>query len=295
MTYTLPNWQDSPSTATPLNSSNLSAYNTAVNGLDTRVSDLETEVSTLSSEVVPLATLDARYVGSVTAGDSSMTVGGSSTSPTVAVNQGSLSIAPSQVSGLSAQLSLLNSSYSQGGMWGPNVYGDLMSNMERDDATSAYLLVSGTSRTLVSLIGWSPSATYSVVKFYETVASGSGGVMTLALYTATSISSTSWTRLGSGNVTQSTSTAGLITVSLPFTLASPAYVLLQMVLTTAPTSGAYPTLAVGGAVAAAGLLSPGTGLAPVSAISNGTSAPGSTLNPTTGFTAFAQKIWCALA
>jgi hypothetical protein len=41
-------------------------------------------------------------------------------------------------------------------------------------------------------------------------------------------------------------------------------------------------------------LNPSSGC-PVAANLNASSAPGSTLNPTTGFTNMAQKVWCALA
>lgn len=44
MAYTLPAWQDTPSTATALNAANLLQYNTAINDLDTRASAAEADL-----------------------------------------------------------------------------------------------------------------------------------------------------------------------------------------------------------------------------------------------------------
>lgn len=85
MAYTLPDWEDSPSTDTPLNATNLNLYTSAVDDLDSRVGVLE---------AVPGG------VSSVTAGDGTITVGGTSSDPTVAVN----AIAESQVTNLTTDL-----------------------------------------------------------------------------------------------------------------------------------------------------------------------------------------------
>jgi hypothetical protein len=44
LTYPLPAWQDSPSTATPINSSNLLLYNSAINGITSTISTLQTQL-----------------------------------------------------------------------------------------------------------------------------------------------------------------------------------------------------------------------------------------------------------
>jgi hypothetical protein len=238
------------------------------------------------SDDLPLSQLDGRYVASVTAGDSTITMGGTTTAPTVKVAQANLTVAESQVTGLSATL---NASYSAGGQWAPNVYGTLFENMERDDANST-LIMGTTPRTQLVQLGLVPAGTYSTFKTYTTN-TPSGGVITAALFSSSTMSGTSWARLGSGNVTPSIA-AGLVSTSLSFTLSSPAYVLLQMVYTTTATT--YASFAASSTGATAVFLNPTSG-APVSATSTGTSAPGTTLNPTTGFTAAAQKIWAALA
>jgi hypothetical protein len=86
MTYTVPNWQDEPSTATPTNAANLNQYTFAVNDLDSRVTLLNTTV--------------ASKVASVTNADSTITMGGTATAPTVKVN----AIAESQVTNLTTDL-----------------------------------------------------------------------------------------------------------------------------------------------------------------------------------------------
>lgn len=241
------------------------------------------------SDDLPLSQLDGRYVTSVTAGDSSITMGGTTTAPTVKVAQANLTVAESQVTGLSATL---NATYSAGSQWAPNVYGTLFENTERDDVTGTYLMVSA-DRTALVLLGLCPASTYASFKLYVTTPAV-GGTMTAALYSASSLTSTSWARLGSGNVTPIVTSGGLVSTSLAFTLASPAYVALEMVLTTAPT-GAYPTFATTTAAAVpTAFLQPASGC-PVSAIGTATAAPGTTLNPTTGFTNLTQKIWAALA
>lgn len=183
----------------------------------------------------------------------------------------------------------LTPGYSLGGQWGPNVYGSLFENMERDAASSTLIMNGSSARTQLVLLGLVPAGSYSVFKLYVTN-TPSGGVITAALFSAGSMSSTSWARLGSGNVTPAIA-AGLVSTSLAFTLASPAYVMLQMVYTTTATT--YDSFAAGPSGTAA-FLNPPSGT-PVSAIGTGSSAPGTTLNPTTGFTGAAQKIWCALA
>lgn len=83
MPYPLPDWQDSPSTATHLSAANLNQINSAVNDLDTRMTG---------------------KVGSISAADSTVTIGGTAAAPTVKVNQANLTIAESQVTGLTADL-----------------------------------------------------------------------------------------------------------------------------------------------------------------------------------------------
>lgn len=364
MSYSMTNWQDSPSTTTPLSAANLLPYNTAINDLDTRVTAKQPGMSVTStnanisasinqivlvdttsgsvtvtlpsgpadgsricikqvvrgssntvtvqasgldtfntstggttstitllrqaatyqyyasshlwitvSDDMPLDQLDARYVRSVTGGDSSVTIGGTASAPTVAVNQ--------------AGVSGLVNAYQQGGVWDYNVFGDLMSNMARDDATGTLAMASG-STTMLVLLGLTPAGSYSTFKLYVTAAAASTTI-TAALFSASSLSSTSWARLGSGNVTPVVTSPGLVSTSLAFSLASPAYVMLQMVRTAGTN---FPTFA--GAVVPAALINPPSGT-PVNGGSSATSAPGSTLNPTTGFANSAAKIWCALA
>lgn len=268
-------------TITLLNQSGLWQYNSA------------TAVWVKVSDNLSLSQLDSRYtaagtaVTSVTAGDSSITMAGTSTAPTVKVAQSALTLTQSQITGLSTAL---NPAYSAGSAWGPNVYSTQVENTERDDIASTYLIVSG-DRTVLVLLGLCPASTYSSFKFYITN-TPSGGTMTAALFSSSTLTGTSWSRLGSGNVTP-TLAAGLVSTSLSFTLSSPAYVVLQMVMTATATT--YPSLAAttAGAVPTA-LIQPASGC-PVSAIGTGTSAPGTTLNPTTGFSNLTQKIWCALA
>lgn len=89
MSYTLPDWEDSPSTDTPLSAENLNTYTTAIDDLDSRVADLES---------------DPGGVSSVTAGDDTVTIGGTSSAPTVAVAEANLTVAESQVTNLTADL-----------------------------------------------------------------------------------------------------------------------------------------------------------------------------------------------
>lgn len=219
----------------------------------------------------PLSQLDARYVGSVTAGDSTVTVGGTAIAPTVRVSP---------------------NGYSAGGLWAPTVYGTQFENIERDDVTTG-LAMTGTTHTFLVLLGWCPASTYASFKLYVT-ASAASVTLTAALYSAATLTNTSWARLGSGNVTPVVTATGLVSTSLAFTLASPAYVALEMALTSGtnlPSFGASTALATTGA---SGFINPASGC-PVLGTLNASSAPGATLNPTTGFTAGAQKIWCALA
>lgn len=290
----LPTWSDSPSTSSPLDAANLNEYTTAVGDNQTAITSLQSSVSTLSSAVTTLQS--ATNVTSVTNADSSITVAGTATAPTVKVAQANLTLTQSQVTGLS---SVLNPSYSAGGQWAPNVYGTQFENLERDDVTGS-LIMTSTTKTWLVLLGLCPASTYASFKLYlSAVATGTAGVYTCALYSGSSMTSTSWSRLGAGNVTlpSLTGSTGIISTSLAFTLSSPAYVALQMVVTTAPGT-LYPTFAggvtSGAGVVPAGLLQPASG-SPVFGTLNSATAPGTTLNPTTGFTAGTQKIWCALA
>jgi hypothetical protein len=247
------------------------------------------------SDNLPLSQLDLRYVGSVAAGDSTITMGGTATAPTVKVAQANLTIAESQVTNLTSNL---NSAFGAGGQWAPNVFSTQVENMERGVVGNSSLIMTGTTRTWLILLGLCPASTYASFKlFLSPAASGTAGTMTCALFSGSSLTSTSWSRLGSGNVTMgSLTTAGVITTSLAFTLASPAYVALEMVATTTwgttqPSFAGSTALTLTGG---SGFMNPASGC-PVFGTASGTSAPGSTLNPTTGFTASAQKIWCALA
>lgn len=249
-----------------------------------------TAVWVRTSDDLSLTQLDARYVGSVTAGDSSVTVAGTATAPTVKVAQANLTLTQSQITGLSSALS---PGYSAGGQWAPNVYGTLFENMEREDAASSGGVITTTNKTLLILLGLVPAGTYSTFKIYVSAASSGTGVTTCALYSSSSLTSTSWSRLGSGNVALGATTAGLQSTALAFTLSSPAYVALQMVATTA-YSTTYPTFLASAASISSTFSNPASGC-PVLGTATGSTAPGTTLNPTTGFTAGAQKIWCALA
>jgi hypothetical protein len=149
----------------------------------------------------------------------------------VKVAQANLTLAQSQVTGLPAVLADV---YAAGGGWAGNTYGTFFENTERDDVAGTYAMATGL-RTMLVLLGLVPAGTYSSLKTYQTTALGTPGVCTAALYSASSITATSWARLGAGNVTP-TLGAGLTSTSLAFTLASPAFVVLELVLTTAPTS-----------------------------------------------------------
>lgn len=182
------------------------------------------------------------------------------------------------------------SGYGHNGPWGTRVYGDLMTNINRDDADDIYA-PTATTRTLLILFGLSPAGTYAAFRLFVTIAMV-GGTTSAALFSAANRTDTNWTRLGSGNVSPVLTSTGLVSTNLAFTLVSDQWVMLELVLTgTAPTT--YPTLAAG-AVGVAGLLNPPSG-APVSASANLTAAPTTPLNPTTGFTNLAQKVWAALA
>jgi hypothetical protein len=265
------------STLTLLNQAGTWQYNSAT-AIWVRVSD-----------DLPLSQLDARYVASVAAGDSTIRIGGTTTAPTVKVAPAALTIAQSQVTGLATTLA---PGYTAGGQWVDNVYGNQFENMERDDTITTPGVITTTNKTLLILLGLVPASTYSAFKVYVSVASAGAGVTTCALYSSSSLTGTSWSRLGSGNVALSATTAGLQSTSLAFTLASAAYVALEMVATTAYTT--YPTFLSGPAFVSAAFLNPASGC-PVTGTTTGTTAPASTLNPTTGFTAGTQKVWCALA
>lgn len=289
----LPHWSDSPSTSSPLDAANLNEYTTAVADNQTAITTLQSNVSTLTSSVTTLQS--ATNVNSVTAADSSITVAGTATAPTVAVAQSNLTLAQSQVTGLPA---VLADTYAAGGGWAGNVYGTQFENTERDDVTGSLIMASG-ARTWLVLLGLCPASTYASFKLYlSTAATGTAGVYTCALYSASSLTNTSWARLGSGNVTlpSLTGSPGIVSTTLAFTLSSPAYVALEMVVTTAPGT-LYPTFAgtpVLGLTGGSTFLNPASGC-PVFGTLAATTAPASTLNPTTGFTNIAQKIWCALA
>lgn len=370
MSYTLPNWQDQPSTVTPLSSANLLEYNAAINDIDSRINNSQPGMSVTSTNVshsaianqivlvdtssapvtitfpaapvngtrvgvkqitrggtntvtiqlsgsdvfnkaggpttgtitllnqagtwlynsgvwitisddVPLSQLDTRYTGAVTSADGSIAVGGTLSATTLAVNQAGVS-------------GLVNASQA-GGIWNYNVYGDLMSSISRDDCLGS-VAYSSSLKTQLVMVGLCPAQSYNTLKLYNTVNANGSPVITAALFGSTSLSSTSWSRLGSGNVTFSAlTTAGLLSASLPFSLSVPTYVIAQLVLTTAPTS-TYPSLSCGSTATAApaALINNPSG-AYVSANGTSATAPGATLNPTTGFAAQGYKIWCALA
>lgn len=184
-----------------------------------------------------------------------------------------------------------NRGYGHNGAWANSVYGDLVTNMNRDDADDIYQMTS-TTRTQLILLGLSPAGTYAAFRLHVN-ATITGGTVSAALFSATNRTDTTWNRLGAGNATPVLTGTGIVSTSLAFTLASDQWVLLMLALTgTAPS--VYPTFAAGAVATATALVNPASG-APVSANANLTAAPGSTLNPTTGFTGLAQKIWCALA
>jgi hypothetical protein len=203
-------------------------------------------------------------------------------------------ITESQVTNLTTDLANgPDDGYGAPGVWSKRVYGDLMSNMDRSAATSAYAMLS-TTRTQLVLLGFTPAASYSTFRLWITTAANGSPVATAALYSSATLTSTSWSRLGAGNVTPTITATGLVSTSLSFTLGSDSWVLLELVITTTPTS-IYPSFAATPTGGVAAMLNPSGTTAPVSANANASSAPGSTLNPTTGFTALAQKVWCALA
>lgn len=123
MPYTLPAWQDTPSTATPISAANLTQANTAINSIDSRLTTVETgkvssglvnaqgKLISADNTGTPTAVLigtngqvltadstaatgmkwatptsGGGSVNSVTAGDSSIVVAGTGTAPTVAIN-----------------------------------------------------------------------------------------------------------------------------------------------------------------------------------------------------------------
>jgi hypothetical protein len=178
--------------------------------------------------------------------------------------------------------------YGHAGLWDSNVYADLCSNGARDDATGTWAF-SATNRTLVLLLGLVPAGTYTGFRLFRTTAI-TGGTVSANLFTSATRTGTSWAQAGS-NVTPVLSATGLVDTACALTLASPTWVALQIVLTgTAPS--VYPVLAATPAGQAA-LINPATGSV-VSGASNGTTAPATTLNPTTVFTTQTQKPWASL-
>ena len=91
------------------------------------------------SDDVPLSQLDLRYVNSVTNSDGSVAITGTSVAPVVSLP--------------SATQSTIKPSYTAGGQWGVNVYGNQFENTERDDVAGTYLVLSG-DRTVLVLLGW---------------------------------------------------------------------------------------------------------------------------------------------
>lgn len=222
------------------------------------------------SDDLPLSQLDARYISSVTNTDGSVMVGGTATAPTVSAG------------GLY---------YSAGGSWAPNVYGTIVENIERDDIGSSGIAMTSTTKTWVILLGLCPgSVAFSTFKLYVTAAAASTTI-TAALFGSFTLAGTSWSRLGSGNVTPVVSATGLVSTSLAFSLPSPAYVALELVMTAGTN---LPSFLCGPTAISSAFLNPASGC-PMFGTLNATTAPASTLNPTTGFAAQTQKIWCALS
>jgi len=174
----------------------------------------------------------------------------------------------------------------------PDPFGDLCSTCDRDLATGTQAM-SATIRTHVLLLGRVPAGqAITGFRMARTVAAV-GGVASAALFSSTTLTATLYGRSGTAVAPTLTGTG---VISTPYAVAAQPndlWWILQYVLTTAPTT--YPTFVASPAVA-----SQATGLRTISGsqhvagYSSGTSAPGATLNPTTGWTVNANKPWAAL-
>lgn len=176
------------------------------------------------------------------------------------------------------------------------VYGDLISNGHRDDAAATWAQTN-TLRTFLVLLGRLPAgepiAGFRMGRIVA--AAGTVPALTCALFSSTALGATSWARAGAGNVTMAATGTGIISTPLAVAAqASDLWYVLQVVLSGSITT--YPSWASSPAVpaAAAALVTPGTGSTTVSGTSSSVTAPGATINPTTGWTALGQKPWAAL-
>lgn len=148
---------------------------------------------------------------------------------------------------------------------------------------------SATVRSFQFLLGKLPAGTViSNLKLYTNLAMV-GGAATAALYESSSLTSTSWSRLGSNTtVTTLLQATGKVSTGYSATVgASDAWIRAMFVITTAPST--YPKFyetfpmvdnALGGHL--------------LSGFSAGTSAPGATLNPSTGWSNPGSSPLCIL-
>lgn len=174
---------------------------------------------------------------------------------------------------------------SYGGMGDYVLYGDALSTSTRTQVTSTWAM-SAAARTLVILFPFTQKVgSYTGVSTYVTTAM-SGGAATGALFMGSSVNALA--RISS-NFTMPL-TAGVNQVAVSGITPGNGYVALQIVLTSTPTI--YPIFGATPAVSTAAFLSPSG--ASTTGASSGTSAPGSTLDMTTGWTSQAQRVWASL-
>jgi hypothetical protein len=177
------------------------------------------------------------------------------------------------------------------GDWDRAVFGDICSTGHRDDATGTQAM-STTIRTHMLLLGRVPAGqAIAGFRMARTVAAVAG-VGSAALFSSATLGATSWARYGTAVAPVLTGTGIISTAYAIPAQASDLWWVLQYTLTTAPTT--YPTFAGSPALTAAVAALHLVGTQPVAGYSSGATAPGATLNPTSGWTTNTIKPWAAL-
>lgn len=146
------------------------------------------------------------------------------------------------------------------------------------------VVMTSSTRTLHLLLGKLPNSTSIGHIVCWTSQAMSGGTATIALYGSTSLTSNSWSRLGS-NVTCTTTlqaAAGRQSITYSTSTTADQWIRAELVLSsTAPTT--YPGF-YAGVLPIVALVNGGAAGNFVNSYSSGTTVPGSTLDPTTGWT-----------
>lgn len=172
-----------------------------------------------------------------------------------------------------------------GASWFRDVWGyKLLNTPDRGQGTAA---LGASVRTIQWFLGKGVSGdTLSTFYTYVTTAM-TGGVATAALYESSSLTSNSWSRIGS-NFTVNLTPAGVCTGSLSGSLSGDNYVRVMLVITTAPS--VYPTFNC------CTLLKPTlAGGHDAFSFKNASAAPGATLDPSTGWTQLTILPWAAVS